>query len=121
LVAAREAPGRDSASASGLPSVREALVQELVSANCRRLAPEQRDPGPAQANDRGSLTGSVLALAPALVLARALPPASDRPLCPVSAVERVWGVEIELRTCRRRAETAPPVCKTAWPMPAATG
>jgi hypothetical protein len=121
LAAVREARGPELASGSDRPSVPEARAPELVSGSCRRRAREVRDQGPAQANDRGLLTGLVLESAPVSALVSGLVlPDSGRPICRVSAAERAWGVEIELRTCPRRAVTAPPVSRIAWPIPAAT-
>src|SRR5262245_21466686 len=98
-----ESPGRD---------------QTVASVNDLRLVPEAGDPESASCRP--------LALAAATDLRSA--PASDRESVPASrleigrpryqgsGVERVWGVEIGPRTCRRRVRTEPPVCRTVWLM-----
>ncbi len=120
-------PRSNRALAHRLAAVREARGQVWVSASDPRSARAARDPvlAPGSCRLSGEARGPVLdsptEWAPESGPAPELRPDSDRPLCRVSAAERVWGVEIELRTCPRRAKTAPPVSRTAWPMPAATG
>jgi hypothetical protein len=119
-------PRSNRALAPRLAAVREARGQVWVSASDPRSAREVRDPALAPGSCRlsGEARGPVLdsptEWAPESGPAPELRPDSDRPLCRVSAAERAWGVEIELRTCPRRAKTAPPVSRIAWPMPVAT-
>jgi hypothetical protein len=87
---------------------------ELAPGSCRPLAWEEaRDPALASPTESGQVSVPVSG--------RGSARASGRPLCQVSGAEPVWGVApawgagIGLRTCRRRAENAPPACRIGWP------
>jgi hypothetical protein len=88
----------------GPRSVQEERGLESAPGSCRRLVlVEARDREPAWPSDRPWGPASGLDSDPASELD------SGQPRCPV------WGAEIGPRTCRRRAEIAPPACKIAWP------